>query len=265
MTARRPRHLAPALALALAALTAAPVVSQEDETVEPLVTDRPDFTESAAIVRKGRTQVESGYTFTDSGDEESDAIGEVLLRIGVSERFELRVGLNSYVSVDNGAGDGPSGFEDPALGLKVNLGDGDGKVPAAALIVGTTLPVGSSEIGVDDAQPGAVLSLAWELTDKAGLGSNLGGRYASDGDDRFTEWSGSLALGRSFTGSFGGYVEWYGFSSSGGGPDTHFLNAGLTRLVGPDLQLDARVGAGLNSAADDYFVGVGLSWRHRPR
>lgn len=248
-----------------AALALAPSLSaQEPDGVEPLVTDRPDFTESPLTVQKGRFQIELGYTFTDSGVEKSDTFGEVLLRVGLAERLELRVGINSYASIDTPGGE-LNGIEDPALGFKIRLGDGDGGVrPESALLVGTTLPVGSSEVGIDDTQPGAVLALGWAPSEKVGIGSNIGGSYASDGIDRFIEWSGSLAIGRLLTGQVSGYLEYYGFTNSGGGgPDTHFLNTGLTRLFGPDLQLDLRVGYGLNSAADDFLVGAGLAWRYR--
>ncbi len=41
------------------ALAGIGIVASED----PIVTDRPDFTESGLVVGKGRTQVESGLTF----------------------------------------------------------------------------------------------------------------------------------------------------------------------------------------------------------
>ena len=43
--------------------------------------------------------------------------------------------------------------------------------------------------------------------------------------------------------------------------DEAVLNGGLTFLVHPLLQLDARVGAGLTDAAPDFFVGVGIARR----
>ena len=43
--------------------------------------------------------------------------------------------------------------------------------------------------------------------------------------------------------------------------DRHLLDAGATFLMIPNVQLDASGGIGLNSAAEDWFAGVGLSVR----
>lgn len=38
-------------------------------------------------------------------------------------------------------------------------------------------------------------------------------------------------------------------------------DAGVLHLLPARVQLDARVGFGLNGSAEDFFAGVGLSWR----
>ena len=43
----------------------------------------------------------------------------------------------------------------------------------------------------------------------------------------------------------------------------HFADAGLSYLATPDVQFDLFAGAGLNEAADDFFVGAGLVLRRR--
>jgi hypothetical protein len=77
---------------------------------EPLVTDRPDFTESSSSVGSGVLQLESGITFLDlqSGTEVT-TVGEILARWGVAEKFELRFVLPTY-SRTSGAAGGESGF-----------------------------------------------------------------------------------------------------------------------------------------------------------
>ena len=49
--------------------------------------------------------------------------------------------------------------------------------------------------------------------------------------------------------------------SSGGGPDTYFFDTGITHALGPNLQLDFRVGTGLNDDAEHLFPGPGRLWR----
>lgn len=69
--------------------------SQDTEAPE-MITDRPNQTESAAIVPKGHFQIETGFVF--QGDEankvKSDEIAlfTTLLRYGINKNFELRLG-----------------------------------------------------------------------------------------------------------------------------------------------------------------------------
>jgi hypothetical protein len=42
---------------------------------------------------------------------------------------------------------------------------------------------------------------------------------------------------------------------------TPFINGGLTYLLTADLQLDGRIGAGLDGGDADTYVGVGVSHR----
>jgi len=233
---------------------------------EPLVADRPDFTESPETVAPGRFQLEAGYTFTRSGDDKQHALGEVLLRIGLWQQIELRLGGNSYDWLDSPDGDA-DGFEDISLGVKIKLVDGsehfDLTRPSIGVVVNTTLPTGADDIGEDEPQPEFVLALAWDLSERFSLGSSLIYAYASEDGDRFHQFSGSLALEYQLTERWGTYIEYYGIvPETDNGPNTSFFNGGFTYLVTNNLQLDARVGVGVfNAPSPDYFTGVGVSWR----
>jgi hypothetical protein len=45
------------------------------------------------------------------------------------------------------------------------------------------------------------------------------------------------------------------------GTNAAYLNTGVTYLVNPDFQLDARIGRGVSGTQPDYFVGVGAARR----
>jgi hypothetical protein len=107
-----------------------------------------------------------------------------------------------------------------------------------------------------------VLAASWDLTDMVSLGANLGGALASAGGEQYGELSASVAAGFGVTEKVGVFVEMFGFlPEDDGGPSTSYLDAGITRLLSNDLQLDFRVGVGLDDDADDLFVGVGVAWR----
>ncbi|MBI4544464.1 MAG: transporter, partial [Gemmatimonadetes bacterium] len=231
----------------------------------PLVTDRPDFTESVAVVPRGRLQAEAGYTFTRTGAQEEHALGEILLRIPAAERLELRLGLNSFVWTRGPGGDA-AGREDASLGMKLRLAEARPEAgvfgPGVAVLAALAVPTGSSALREENLQPEAKLALGFELSDRLGLSSNLNYAYASDAGRRFHQLSGSLSLGYAVAPRLGSYLEVFGFAPDGpDGSEMACLNGGFTWLLSPDLQLDARAGIGLNGARPDYFAGVGLARR----
>jgi len=238
-------------------------VAAQKSDDEPLVTDRPDFTESSETIHPRRVQLEFGYTFDRSGDVETHTVGEILARVGVRDNLELRLGINSYANIDSPGGE-LSGPEDTFLGLKIKLLEGQGEhseaVPHIALVGGTSVPTGGDEITTDEWEPEFVLSLAWDLSERFALGSNLGFAYLAAGEDRFRQVSGIIALGYSLSGKVGTYVEYYGFLPSGEDvPNTGYLNGGFTYLVNNDFQLDIRAGVGHNDPDPEYFVGFGAA------
>lgn len=236
-----------------------------DAGAEPLVTDRPDFTESTVTVQPGWLQFESGYAFTQRDEDKAHSGPELLLRVGLIERLEIRLTLN-YLAVDAVEVD-TQGLEDLTLGTKIKLAQGsedfDLTAPSVAVIVETTLPTGGDDFREDQPQPQIKFAFAWDLSDRFSLGSNLNYAYLSEEGDRFHQFSGSLTLGYKLTDRWGTYIEYFGFvPASKDGPGESFFNGGLTYLVNDNLQLDARAGVGAsNGKSPDYFVGVGVAWR----
>lgn len=229
-----------------------------------LVTDRPDFTESAVTVRPGRVQLEGGCTFSRTGAAERHTAGELLARIGVTGSAELRVGVGSVV-VEEARGARETGVDDATLGAKLTFaggGMGLGR-PAAALLLSTSVPTGSEGFGGRGVQPSAILALGWVLSERISLGANVGLTSAKAGGERFRQGRGSASLGVALDPRTGAYAEVYGFTAEEeAGPETGYLDAGLTRLLSPDLQIDLRVGVGVNDPEPEYFAGAGLAWRH---
>jgi hypothetical protein len=73
----------------------------------------------------------------------------------------------------------------------------------------------------------------------------------------------TAALGIGLPETLGAFVEFFGdipTYSQGPGPGNSF-NGGFTCLLTDNLQLDASGGVGLSKAADDWFAGIGLSFR----
>lgn len=263
--ARRP--LAAALLPAAAALLPAGLAAQTaggppSGEPPPLVGDRPDFTESASVVPL--LQIETGYTFEEAGGTELHTVGELLLRLPVASRVELRIGVPSWAAErGDAAPERRSGLTDASAGLKLALrspGRGTGD-PAVALLAGATVPTGD-EFGSAGLHPRARLAAALDLSERLSLAANAGAASARGaGDGRHAEISGSVSLGVGLTGSVGAYLESYVVAPTGSEPATSVVNGGLTWLAGPGFQLDARIGAGLSGPSPDLLLGTGVVWR----
>jgi hypothetical protein len=233
--------------------------------LEPLVTDRPDFTESTETVPQGMRQLEAGTTFGNQLAEESASLGESLLRIGTSAHTELRVALNSYAYSRSG-GQTVQGFEDVTLGTKIKLmsGGGDGSLkPALAVIVGSTIPTGGPRVTAGRFQPEVKFGLAWDLTSRVAFSSNLNYAHITDETGTHGEYAATGSLGVGLTEHVASYAEYYTFQPVGTWlPSTHYFNGGLTFGFTDNLQLDVRSGLGLHRiAGPDYFLGLGISRR----
>ena len=226
---------------------------------EPMITDRPDFTESAFSIPTGYFQLEAGFTFEDGESGDFETYGEALLRVGLTPRWEARLGIPSYGRFEADGMDA-SGFLDASLGAKVEL-DPWGQA-STALLVSTSVPTASGDFESSHWQPEVLLALSWDLDAGYGLGANLGYTHAYDGNERFAQLRASVGLGIPVSDRLGAFVEMYGFSEeSEDGSPTLYADAGLTYALSEDLQLDVRVGHGFADSGTDLFFGAGVSTR----
>ncbi len=238
-----------------------------DEPEEPLVTDRPDFTEATPTVGLGRSQVEFGYTYIrdENGGERfsGHSYPELLYRVGIAaEWLEFRVGWN-YAServTVGGVGDTVDGAEDLYLGFKVALTEQDGWLPETAIMPQMTVPTGARAFTSDEVMPGINFLYSWELNDFLSIGGSTQGNRAFDGaTDFYEEYAQSVTIGYSLTEKLGAFTECYGiFPHHAETAFTeYYFDTGLTYKFSDNVQVDWRAGWGLNEQSDDFFTGVG--------
>ena len=161
---------------------------------EPLVTDRPDFTEASSVVGLGVTQLEMGYTFVYNDDRgervETHSFGEPLLRTGIlANWFELRLAVFPLTqrAMTRAMSDATSGVSDVYVGAKIGLTPQDGILPEMALIPQTFMPTGSAGFTSDRWEPGVNWIYAWDVTDCVSTaGSTQFNRRFDESGDAFT-------------------------------------------------------------------------------
>ena len=247
-----------AASLLLAGAFTAPVSAQQAKPLPPIDTDRPDLTDATTTIARGHIQFESGFTSQTSRDALTSLSGpEFLLRFGILSRAELRLGQN-YRSVETDPGVHVSGFDDLQVGTKIRLFD-QGHLPAISAEAFTTFTTGAAGIGAPRSLPGAALLLQQSTDGPWSWGVELeAARGAVSGLSGFT----SLSIQYQVTPRIQVYGEWYQLQPDlGVNLHQHYLDSGALVLLANDVQVDARVGLGLNQDADRSYFGLGLAFR----
>lgn len=214
--------------------------------------ERPGFSSSPLTLAARTLQLEGGYEYRDGGRSEAHTLPLGLLRYGLLERLELQLSWAGYSRIDVPGAD-VEGVTDAGLGFKWQATGADAPVPIG-IFAGLSLPVGDSELSSDEVDP--VLGLFWTRSTAV----DLFGTVLISESDNDTVLTNAVGAAFSFDDRRGGYLEYFGSFSDGGGPE-HVLNGGLTWLMAVDLQLDVNAGVGLNGRAPDYFVGAGVAYR----
>lgn len=234
--------------------------------VPELVTDRPDQTESSAVVPLHSLQVETGLVLagdqTALAESRSFTYNTTLLRYGLFENFELRAGLE-YLNereklLDTGDMSSLTGFSPLYLGFKTRITEERGWFPEIAFLGGVSLPFTALK-DFRPLHPAATMRFAFShtLSERLSFGYNLGAEWEGESGPGYFY---TAALGIGLTRSLGMFVEAFGVMATEK-ENEHLVDAGFTWLVLPNLQLDFSGGLGLNEAASDYFISAGLSYR----
>jgi len=223
---------------------------------QTIVTDRPDQTESSTTIPFKSLQIESGILVGNEGggDLKQLLIPTTLLRYGLTKNIELRFGQQFENLKNDLTSESDFGISDLEIGAKIQLFKKEDVNTEIAFLSHLILPTGSKGLTSDKFGTINKLSISHKLSDKLGLGYNVGYDNMGKGEGDFTY---SAALGIGLGEKFGTYVELYGeyaeFSSWGSNFDS-----GLTYLVRDNLQLDASFGLGLNHKM--HYFSLGFSW-----
>ena len=189
---------------------------------EPLVTDRPDVTESALVIPKGLYQLEIGANFENSysSDQNWQAVNipSFLMRIGLNNRVELRIG-STYSIFDDQSIDNPvdaNGFNASELGVKVNLNEFNDAKVKHGLIAGVGVPyLAASNLRANTfTTPTLLYLIQFDINDWLTFSSNIGGVWDAKGGAGSFRYSGSFAFG--ITERLGAFVEGFGNVVEGG-------------------------------------------------
>ncbi len=240
---------------------------------KPLVSDRPDFTESSVTVGRGVAQLEMGYTFTQ--DEfggvttRTHTFPEALLRTGIlAEWLELRTEWSGAVERSDfgNVANTEVGSEDLTVGVKIALTPQEAILPETAIILQMSLPTGAAAFTSHEVLPSVDYLYSWEIHDDWSVSASTELGLATDDvtSDIYSQFSQSISLGHEWSKRIHSFCEWYVLApvSADTNRPENYLDGGFSALISNDAQWDIRAGVGLNSAADNFFAGTGLSIRY---
>lgn len=257
---------------------AKPCHCQRNPWEERIETERHDFTQSATTVGRGVAQIEGGYTyFYKDADEEIESghvFPELLLRIGLSEDIECRLGWTygwAFIDVEPDR----IGATDLRYSLKLQLTREcqRGLLPTSALLLGGSAPTGGEAFSTRQADFGLEYIYQWELGERStlagstGAGTNgfrdLGFLGEEPGEDDFVTIFQSVAYGLELSERNTMYTEWFGVFSDGREDEYSIsvFNIGIDHYVTDNFVIDIRAGVGLTDDSDDFFTGVGGGYR----
>jgi len=210
-------------------------------------------------------QLESGFTYTTSGNERSFAIGELNFRWPLTRWFEVTAQAVSNVH-SSVAGETAFGFTDSAVGCKIRLLEGSptqaGTSPRIALLLLTSLPTGSRVFRSTMMQPQATLAVDLDITPSVSLSTNIGVINAADNEKRFDQTYGGLSFGFGLGGAWTAFLEGFAWQpGSASGTSQRVVDAGVQFLLSNDIMLDGRIGRSAGDGPPSTVTGFGLSLR----
>ncbi|MCF6366704.1 MAG: transporter [Bacteroidales bacterium] len=226
-----------------------------------IVTERPTQSESSSVLPKGSFQIETGIVRQISGNDLYPVINVTspitLFRFGLTKRVELRL-LSQYrkdiYDYPYYSSSKTVGFSDIEVGTKIQIFKKENAKTEIAFETHLSVPTGSALYTNGTYATINKIAVSHVLTDKLGLGYNIGYIYNGNGESSMLY---SIGLGYNVNNKFGFFIEPYGnlaeFSTH-----TASINSGIFFLLKKNFQVDFSLGTGINHPMN--FVAMGLAW-----
>ena len=258
-----------ALLLGIAALWGSPAAAQERDYCP----ERPGIDTPACTMAKGRVSVETAFadwTRDDQAGSRQDSvlIGDTLVRLGVSDTVEVRVGWTPFGHDRTRDATGVESLNrvgDVSLGLKANLRDPDGSGLSIAVLPFVTLPVGRTPVGRGDWGGGILVPVTYELSDTVSidLTPEVDAAVDEDGHGRHVAYSSAagLAFKLNTVLTLTGEVQALRDDDPDGATTQAVAALSLAWSANDDLQFDIFGAAGLNHDAPDARLYAGIARR----
>jgi hypothetical protein len=244
---------------------------------DEIESDRDSFTPATTIAGRRRLIVESAYSFLDNrGFKETHSFPETILRFGLTDRVELRLGWNAEIGGGSSEISGAAGEGDPfarqgkvereytlSYGAKFRITDQDRWLPRSVVIVQGFTPTGGSPGTSTATALIATYAAGWVFPNRWQFDGALRYGFDSERGDRFNEWTPCAVLRVPLGEKLAVHAEYFGIFTTGKEANIvrHYFSPGMRYLVTPNLEVGVRVGWGLNDQSARFFSNLGFGWR----
>lgn len=239
-------------------------------SAEPASPVRPGLRERIVGPARCRMQLEGGYAFlcdaTGGVRMTQHALPDLLVRYGLTNRLEVRLGWPGYVATryDGPLSDASSDdVLEPNVGLMYDLWPQRGIVPQTAALAAVPITLEGNPFALDGLQPLAQLLYSWQLSDRLALGGTTGMALFDVAGDHFIQLQQTVNLDYLLTCRLGLFGQWEMLVDHGSAHDgpQHMLGGGVSLLATRRTQVTWQAGLGLNEAAPDFLTDIRLAYR----
>ena len=237
---------------------------------EELETDRDSFTFAPTTAGPGLSIVEASYSFIENRSApEAHSVPELLLRRGIGEKLEARLGFNYEAGGPGLVSGSEFGGEDietedesrVLYGMKAETSEQRGWLPRSSALIQWFTPVSGptnkSTLMLGEAF-GWRFANGWEWTSAIRYGTGF------EAADAFNQWAPSTVLKIPVGPRWNVHAEYFAILSSGKETplDVQYASFGGHVLATENLELGLRVGWGLNETSPVFFTNLGVGWRY---
>ncbi|SHJ71105.1 Putative MetA-pathway of phenol degradation [Hymenobacter daecheongensis DSM 21074] len=238
------------------------------DSLQELRPDRPGVSESPFTVDAGHFQLETDLLRLVNNDQQAHherdfRVNQALLKIGLSTRTDLQIGLDSYTWEkqwdDDREPERHQGFGDLTVRVKRTLLGGAPNQPAALGIIGLVhLPVGP-EVGLKVPEYGLVVPFSYDFSKEFNLQVQVLSNLNYDGEQghRFLLLAPSTAIDYEFSPKISAFAELASFWDTRQQAWQASFNLGPQLHIGDNVILDGGTHLALTRDTDqEYFLGL---------
>ena len=237
--------------------------------MRPMVPDRPGITESPYSVDAGHFQYETDalrlLTRREGSTHGHDwYVNHALIKIGLSDRSDLQVGVDSYTDTRNydeadpGQTQVARGLGDVAVRFKHTLVGDDDSRWALGLIGYVQLPTGGLR-GDGAVEYGAVLPVIYQITKPWSIGGQVATEVYWDRDvkSRYLQLTPTFTTDYQFSKLFQVFAELVGYWDVRQTTWRSSINTGVQLDLSDNVQLDFGTHQPITHSVDrEYFLGL---------